>query len=259
MKIGFIGVGKMAQAIIVGLSNKSEIMISGRDFTKTQAMADKLGVEAVKTNTELAKLADVIILSIKPQILPDILAEIKAELSPEKTLVSIASGIKLEELTALTAQNQSIVRAMPNVNAAIQRSTSAIVRNDKVSDEIYLYVKSLFEQVGSVFEISEKDFMTFGALAGSSPAYIYIFIDAMARAGVLHGISKEIATQIVAETVLGSAENVIKSGMHPQALADSVASPSGTTIAGIIALENHGFNAAIISAIDETIKKEKSF
>ncbi|MBB5888543.1 pyrroline-5-carboxylate reductase [Lactovum miscens] len=258
MKIGFIGAGKMAQAIIAGLPNKSEILLSGRDFEKSKQTALQLGVKACQSNLELVKRSNVIILSVKPQVLPAVLKEIKDELTDEKTLVSIATGIRLDKLEEMTSKKQAIIRVMPNVNAAIQKSTSAIVANNAVESSVYKFVKELFQKVGSVFELAENDFMTFGALAGSSPAYIYMFIDAMARAGVLHGLPKDVATKIVAETVAGSAQNVIISGIHPQALADSVASPGGTTIAGIVSLEKHNFNAAVISAIDETINKEKS-
>ncbi|WP_460022477.1 pyrroline-5-carboxylate reductase [Lactovum odontotermitis] len=258
MKIGFIGAGKMAQAIISGLSDKSELMISGRDLKKTQATAKLLAVSAASSNAELALGCDFIVLAVKPQVVASVLAEILPSLNQKKTLISIAAGIDLESLSAMTSPQQAIVRVMPNVNAAIQQSTSAIVRNGQVSDADYQQIKSLFGQVGTVHEVAEHDFPVFSALAGSSPAYIYMFIDAMARAGVLHGLSKELATQVVAETVAASAENVLKSDVHPQALADSVASPGGTTIEGIVALENHGFNAAVISAIDATIKKEKT-
>ncbi|MDR2976832.1 MAG: pyrroline-5-carboxylate reductase [Streptococcaceae bacterium] len=257
-KIGFIGAGKMAQAIIFGLSDKSALMISGRNQQKNQETALKLGVAAAASNSELAQACDLIVLSVKPQTVSLVLSEISASLTTEKTLISIAAGLDLQSLSDMTAPNQPIVRVMPNVNAAIQQSTSAIVRNEQVSDSNYQLIKSLFEQVGSIHEIAEKDFSCFSALSGSSPAFIYMFIDAMARAGVRYGLSKELATRISAETLAASAQNVLKSGEHPQALADSVASPAGTTIEGIVALENHNFNAAVISAIEATIKKEES-
>jgi pyrroline-5-carboxylate reductase len=256
-KIGFIGAGKMAQAIISGLSNRSELIISGHDPEKTRKTAKELNITAVSSNSELVKVCDFIVLAVKPQVIPEVLAEISGSLDTGKTMISIAAGIELQVLLNMTNPRQGIVRVMPNVNAAIKQSTSALVRNNWVSDQDYQLIKSLFAQVGSVHEIAEEEFSCFSALAGSSPAYIYMFIDAMARAGVLHGLSKELSAQIVAETVMASAENVLKSGAHPQALADSVASPGGTTIEGIVALEDHGFNATVISAIHATIQKEK--
>ncbi len=250
----------MAQAIISGFDDalKSEIVISGRQAQKTDETAKALGAQVATSNSELTKACDLIILSVKPQVMSEILSEISSELTREKTLLSIAAGLDLEALSDLTGPQHAIIRVMPNVNAAIQRSTSAIVRNNQVSDQVYALAKSLFLKVGSVHEIAEKDFSSFTALAGSSPAFIYMFIDALARAGVLHGLPKEVAQQIVAETVAASAENVLMSSEHPQALVDSVASPSGSTIAGIVALENHAFNASVIDAITSTIKKEKT-
>lgn len=259
LKLGFIGAGKMAQAIISGLDKTSlNVFISGRDITKTRKTANNLSVTACTDNCALTRDTDIIILAVKPQILPVILAEISPVLKSNQILVSIAAGFNLSELTDLISIQQPIIRVMPNINAMIQHSTSAIVRNDKVSDETYTLVKKLFTQVGSVYDIDEQDFSTFAALAGSSPAFIYNFIDALARAGVLHGLSKELALQIVTETVASSAELVSKSDKHPQQLSDEVTSPGGSTIAGVVSLEKDRFTYAVIDAITATIEKEKS-
>ena len=144
---------------------------------------------------------------------------------------------------------------MPNINATIQKSTTGITRNAYVSDNTFATVVSIFERVGSVHDIAEKDFGTFTALAGSSPAYIYMFIDAMSRAGVLHGMPKDVSTKIVSETVLASAEMVLKSGENPWTLVDNVSSPGGTTVAGVVSLEQHNFVATVIDAITATVEK----
>ncbi|MFV0555677.1 MAG: pyrroline-5-carboxylate reductase [Lactovum sp.] len=259
MKIGFIGIGKMSQAIISGflLEQKSNLFISGRDFEKTKKQAKEFNLTALSSNSELVETCDLIILAVKPQILPEILKEVSAALNKEKTLLSIAAGFSLEELNHLTNPKQAIIRVMPNVNAAIGQSTSAIVKNTFVTDIVYKKAKELFLQVGTVHEILEKDFSAFSALAGSSPAIIYLFIDALSRAGVLHGISKNLALKIIAETVAASAQNVLLSSEHPQTLVDSVTSPGGTTIEGVRALENHAFNATLIEAITAIIEKDK--
>lgn len=258
--IGFIGVGKMATAIISGLDKtKFNILISGHELTKTQAQAEQLLVTAAASHVELVKKADLIILSVKPQVLPSVLSSLLSDLSKTKTLISIAAGLSLTDLKHLTeSENQPIIRVMPNINAQIGKSTSAIVKNDFVGAEDYALAKEIFSSVGSIHEIAEKDFSAFTALAGSSPAYIYMFIDALARAGVLHGIPKETATKIVAETVQASAEMLLSSQENPWALVDKVSSPAGTTVAGVVSLEQNRFVATVIDAITATIEREKN-
>lgn len=259
MKIGFIGVGKMASAIIKGLDKKQfDIIISGRELSSTQAKAQELDVAYATSHAELVEQADIIILGVKPQVVPELLNEISPVLGKTKTIVSIAAGLDLHRLAVLsTVENLPIIRIMPNINAMIGQSTSAIVANDAVSHNNFNFVKSIFENVGSVHEFTEKDFSAFTALAGSSPAYIYIFIDALARAGVLHGIPKAKATAIVAETVQASAKMILDSGENPWELVDKVSSPGGTTVAGVVSLEQNRFVGTVIDAISATIEKEK--
>ncbi|MGF1982257.1 pyrroline-5-carboxylate reductase [Lactococcus taiwanensis] len=258
-KIGFIGIGKMATAIIAGLDpTRFEILISGRDFSKTQKQAQELSAQAV-TQHELVTKSDLIVLAVKPQVLPKVLTELSVDLTSDKTLVSIAAGLTLADLTELTqTAHQPIIRVMPNINAQIGQSTSAIVKNDFVTDQAYQATQEIFQAVGSVHEIAEKDFSTFAAIAGSSPAFIYMFIDALARAGVLHGLPKDKATKIVAETVQASAEMILQSGEKPWSLVDKVSSPGGTTVAGVVSLEQNHFIGTVIDAITATVEKEKN-
>lgn len=257
--VGFIGVGKMASAIIAGLDKtKFNLLISGRDFEKTKQQATDISVTAVQNHDELVKKSDLIVLAIKPQVLPSVLRPLSSALSADKTLISIAAGLTLADLEALAAsENQGIIRVMPNINAQIGKSTSAIVRNEFVSDEAFDATSEIFGAVGSVHQIAEKDFSTFAAIAGSSPAYIYMFIDALSRAGVLHGLPKDQATKIVAETLQASAEMILQSGENPWSLVDKVSSPGGTTVAGVVSLEKNHFVGTVIDAITATIDKEK--
>lgn len=255
-KIGFIGIGKMATAIIAGLDKDSyNIQISGRDFEKTQKQAAELAVAVASSHQELVNSSDIIIMSVKPQVMPSVLQNLTIE--PSKVIVSIAAGLDLTALSKLTSEQQPIIRIMPNINATIQQSTTAIVANPQVSSEAYAFVKGIFENIGSVHDIAEKDFSTFSAIAGSSPAFIYIFIDAMSRAAVLHGLPKDTATKIVAETVAASANMLLSSGENPWALVDKVSSPGGTTIAGVASLEQDGFVADLMRAITATVEKDR--
>lgn len=250
--IGFIGAGKMASAIINGLDKKQfQIQLSASTVHSTQKHAQSLDVTAVANHNDLIQNSDIVVLAVKPHIIPSILKQHKID----KPIVSIAAGMTLCDLAELTSPTQPLIRVMPNINATIQKSTTGITRNANVSDDTFATVVSIFECVGSVHDIAEKDFGTFTALAGSSPAYIYMFIDAMSRAGVLHGMPKDVSTKIVAETVLASAEMVLKSGETPWALVDNVSSPGGTTVAGVVSLEQHNFVATIIDAITATVEK----
>lgn len=250
--IGFIGAGKMASAIITGLDKQVfNIQISGRTHDETRQVAQNLDITPAASHTELIQASDLVVLAVKPHVVPDILADYHID----KPIVSIAAGISLADLAAMTSEAHPIVRIMPNINATIQQSTTGIVRNANVSDEIFAIVKAIFESVGSVHELAEKDFGTFTALAGSSPAYIYMFIDAMSRAGVLHGMPKDISTKIVAETVRASAEMLLASDDNPWTLVDNVSSPGGTTVAGVVSLEQNNFVATVIDAITATVEK----
>jgi pyrroline-5-carboxylate reductase len=254
-KIGFIGAGKMASAIIKGLDKEAfSIQISGRDWEETLQSAQALGVTPAANHTDLIQASDLVVLAVKPHVVPDILSDYQID----KPIVSIAAGITLADLAALTSDRQALIRVMPNINATIQQSTTGIVRNAHVSDDIFTIVKAIFSSVGSVHELAEKDFGTFTALAGSSPAYIYMFIDAMSRAGVLHGMPKDVSTKIVAETVRASAEMILASDDNPWTLVDNVSSPGGTTVAGVVSLEQHNFVATVIDAITATIEKNNT-
>ncbi|GBG97034.1 pyrroline-5-carboxylate reductase [Lactococcus termiticola] len=258
--IGFIGLGKMSTVIIAGLDKEAyQIFASGRDFEKTKKEAGELGITALAGPQEVLEKSDIIILAVKPQVLPAVLSSMSPQLSADKIIVSIAAGLTLDELAGLADQaGQPIVRIMPNINASIQASTTAMVANEYVSDEDYQAVKRIFEQVGSVHDIAEKDFANFTAIAGSSPAFIYIFIDALSRAAVLNGLPKSQATQIVAETVSASAQMLMASQENPWALVDKVSSPGGTTVAGVVSLEDTGFVSSVIAAVNATIEKDKA-
>lgn len=250
--IGFIGAGKMASAIINGLDKKQfQIQLSASTAHSTQKHAQALDVTAAASHNDLIQSSDIVVLAVKPHIIPSILEHHKID----KPIVSIAAGMTLSDLAELTSPTQPLIRVMPNINATIQKSTTGITRNAYVSDNTFATVVSIFERVGSVHDIAEKDFGTFTALAGSSPAYIYMFIDAMSRAGVLHGMPKDVSTKIVAETVLASAEMVLKSGENPWTLVDNVSSPGGTTVAGVVSLEQHNFVATVIDAITAAVEK----
>lgn len=260
MKIGFIGVGGMAQAIITGLLKRGAVpatdifVHSAHETYKT--FAEKTGVIAAVDNKTLVTQSDYVVLAVTPNAAVDVLHEIEPVLSAKtKVLISIVAGLPLNRLEELAGYDLPILRTLPNLNVAILAGMTAIHGNDQLTGEIKKTAVGLFDAIGSTTVLPEDDFATFSALAGSSPAYVYFFIDALSRAGVKYGLTKAQATQIAAQAVKGSAEMVLSSDDNPFALIDQVSSPGGSTVAGLLAMEEHGFMTSVVKGIDATIAK----
>lgn len=264
MKIGFIGVGNMAKSIITGWLTKKvfepgDILVHSAHRNNYEEYAQKTGVIACTSNAAVVEKADIVLLAVKPFVLASVIDEIRDVTTGKKLIISMASGVSLEEIaTQFKSKKIPTIRIMPNVNVEINEGMTAFVRNDAVSDIIYEQTKSLFDSLGRTLEIPEKDFSIFVALAGSSPAYIYYFIDAMARSGVKYGLTKKQATEISAQAVLGSAQKVLVGTKSPMDMVDDVCSPGGTTIAGLLAMEEAGFMTAVVKGIDATVLKDQA-
>lgn len=264
MKIGFIGVGNMAKSIIAGWLAKKvfkpeDILVHSAHQNNYEKYAHETGVTACVSNAALVQEADVILLAVKPFILASVIDEIRSVTTEKKVVVSMASGVSLSEIaTQFKDKRIPIIRIMPNVNVEINEGMTAFVRNAVVTDVSYVQTKSLFDSLGRTLEIPEKDFSIFVALAGSSPAYVYYFIDAMARSGVKYGLTKKQATEISAQAVLGSAQKVLTATKSPMDMVDDVCSPGGTTIAGLLAMEEAGFMTAVVKGIDATVLKDQA-
>lgn len=255
MTIGFIGVGKMASAIIKGIQKTGhDIIISGSSPDHSEAIARELGVTAAKSHQTLIDEADIIILGIKPQMFEKVLSD----LIITKPILSMAAGITLQQLADLTDPSLALIRIMPNMNAKIGQSTTGICFNPQVSEALKALAYQITDSFGSTFELTEKDFDAFTALAGSGPAYIALFIEALAKAGVKNGLTKAQALEMVNQTVLATANNLLNTKESPHDLIDQVCSPGGTTIAGLTDLEKTGLTHSVISAIDTTIDKAQS-
>lgn len=263
MKLGFIGAGNMATAIIQGILNKnkvpaSAIFVSNQTYAKAQALATKTGIIACTSNTEVVRNADVIFLSVKPHIIADVLQETKEHIvGNKKIVVSIAAGVNIETLEKLTTQGTPIIRVMPNVNATVGEGAASICGNSACTREQIDFIIELFTSTGKAYELPEKQFSIFSAIAGASPAYAYLFIDALSRVAVKHGLPKGVATQIAAQAVFGSAKMVAESTDVPWALIDKVCSPGGTTVEGLLAMEEANFTTAVTKAIDAVVAKDK--
>lgn len=264
MKFGFIGAGNMAGAIVKGMTigtksyDGKDIFITSKTVTSAARLAEECGAVAVKTAAEVVAESDVLVLAVKPHVLASVVPDLKEEIAAKKPLiVSIAAGKTLDYLADLLPAETPIIRVMPNINAKIGAATNGMCANGYVTEEQKEIVKGMFETIGTVVEVEENHFDIFTVLAGSAPAFAYLYMDALARAAVKAGMPKKQALEIAAATVEGSAKMVLESGEHPMALVDQVCSPGGTTIEGVSALQANGFEATLTKAFDAVLEKDR--
>lgn len=264
LKIGFIGVGNMASAIVEGIVAKefvsgSQVYLFDILTEKVQQFAGTLGAHAMNSPEEVIANVDVLVLAVKPNIVRTALLNAKEGiLEKQPLLVSIAAGTTTEAIYDIFETNQpvKVVRVMPNVNAMIGEGAAAVCGNKFATKEDVSLIVDMFNKIGRAWELEEKYFSNFTALAGSSPAYAYLFIDSIARAGVKNGLPKDIALEIATQAVLGSAKMIEESKENPWTLIDCICSPGGTTVAGLVELENNAFISTVIKGIDATIEKD---
>ncbi|MBQ9414381.1 MAG: pyrroline-5-carboxylate reductase [Clostridia bacterium] len=262
MTIGFLGAGNMASAIVRGLSETgsvgTDIFVYDVDESKAMALFEDCGSWVCESAEQLVEKADVLVICIKPQVFPVALPPLREALAASHPLViSIAAGKTLTEIASFVGGSLPIVRVMPNVAAKIGEAVTAYCGNEWVTAADYELVARLFESVGTVLPLPEAQFGIFSVLASCSPAYTFLYMDALSEAGVLGGIPKETALKIVGQAVLGAARLMQETGEHPRVLADSVCSPGGTTIEGVKALQQAGFESAVLGAAAASLEKDK--
>ncbi|MCM1365479.1 MAG: pyrroline-5-carboxylate reductase [Faecalibacterium sp.] len=261
--IGFIGAGNMATAIIKGLvasktTSADEIAVYNIHSDKAEKLAAEYGIRVMDSAKEIALNCDTIVLSVKPNVLPTVLDEIKNEVKKSNPLlISIAAGKTLDFIGSHLAEETRIVRVMPNINAKVGASISAFCGNAHVTDDDLAFVDGFCSAFGKAINLPENHFAVFGVIGGCSPAFAYMFIDAMARAAVKNGLPKAQALEISAQAVLGSAKMILESEEHPWQLVDKVCSPGGTTIEGVLSLQSDGFESAVANAVDAAFEKDK--
>ncbi|EOT44276.1 pyrroline-5-carboxylate reductase [Enterococcus columbae] len=265
MKLGFIGVGNMASAIIKGIVEKDfikgeAIYVYDHHPKRLAQLAKDYHLQICQSETEVINQVDTLMFAVKPNIILSLISKY-ADLIKEKqlTILSIAAGTTLSQLKNAIGQDCTlpIIRIMPNVNAMVGLGAAAICGNEYTTDDKLEQIVAMFNAVGKAWVLAEKDFSAFTAIAGSSPAYAYLFIDALARAAVKHGLPKQLSTQIAAQAVLGSAQMVLDANQSPWDLIDTVCSPGGTTVAGLLAMEEANFMTSVVKGIDATINKDQ--
>ncbi|XP_027069501.1 pyrroline-5-carboxylate reductase-like [Coffea arabica] len=258
--LGFIGAGKMAESIARGVV-KSGVLPASRIRTahhrpQRSSAFESFGVTVFEHNHQVIHDCDVVVLSVKPQIVKDVALELKPLLSEKQLLVSVVAGVKLKDLQEWAGHTR-FIRVMPNTPAAIGQAASVISLGATATEEDGELVSRLFGAIGKVWRANEKLFDAITGLSGSGPAYIYLAIEALADGGVAAGLPRELALGLASQTVLGAASMAINGGKHPAQLKDDVASPGGTTIAGIHELEKAGFRGILMNAVVAAAKRGK--
>ncbi|MCK8607640.1 pyrroline-5-carboxylate reductase [Apilactobacillus ozensis] len=259
MNIGFIGVGNMAKAIIEGLIqsnsfNSKNIIVHSRNKKSYEQFAKRNNITVVDSNIEVVKKSEFIFLAVTPSVVKNVLLEIREHLVPNKVLISIVSGLKLDRLEELTDYNQPILRTLPNINSSINEGLTVYKSNDNLSGKMKENSLNILSSFGDIIELPEDKFEISGILGGCTPAYAYLFIDSLSRMGVKYGLNKNQATKIAAKAVLGSSKMVLESNKNPYSLIDDVCSPGGDTIKGLLSMEENGFKKSINNGIDSIIK-----
>lgn len=262
MKIGFIGCGNMAKAMIGGILKKNilsadEIIASDMSMESLEMVKTDFGIHVTADNAEVAKKADVIVLSVKPQFYGIVIEQVKDAVSSDQILVSIAPGKTLGWIGEKFGKGRKIVRCMPNTPALIGEGITGVCCNELVQKEELNWVCEILSGCGEVEVLSEHLMEAVVSVSGSSPAYVFMFIEAMADAAVADGMPRAQAYKFAAQAVLGSAKMVLETGKHPGELKDMVCSPGGTTIEAVRVLEEKGFRSAVIEAMKACAKKAK--
>jgi pyrroline-5-carboxylate reductase len=258
--IGFIGAGQMARALAQGFVRAGLLaekqIIAADPVAEAQAEFKRLlpAANLAANNVDVAKASDVIVLAVKPQQAKDAMAELRGTLGNEKLLISIVTGIRLQSLADGLGPCR-LVRVMPNTPCLVGQSASAYCVGPGATAADAELVAKLLGSVGMAVAVEEKLLDAVTGLSGSGPAFVYLMIEALADGGVRLGLTREVALRLAAQTVKGAAEMVLTTGDHPGVLKDRVASPGGTTIAGLHVMENHGVRGAFISAVEAAARR----
>jgi pyrroline-5-carboxylate reductase len=260
-KIGFVGTGNMAEALIKGLLaggavEPTQILGSEPRAERRQELAQRYGIEVVADNQDVARRSDILVLSVKPQILQKVMIEIAPALHRDALVVSVAAGVPTAAIEA-RLQDRRVVRSMPNTPALVGRGATVICAGEHATEDDLAAAKRIFDSVGITVVLDESLLDAATGLSGSGPAYVFLIIEALSDAGVKVGLSRYNAQALAAQTLLGSAKLLIETGHHPGQLKDMVTSPGGTAIAGLHTLEAGGLRTTLINAVEAATHRSR--
>ncbi len=262
-KIGFIGCGNMTKAIINGIVKSQviapeNIWVFDRKPATNQEMVEKYGLNTAESPASLAGAVDILVAAVKPNVIGKVLGDIAGQIKKETLVVSIAAGVTLETLAGVLGDSRKIIRVMPNTPALVGEGMSSVTPNALVTADETAMVLQIFQSFGKAEQVSEYLIHSVVGVSGSSPAYIFMLIEAMADAAVLGGMPRKQAYEFAAQAVKGAAQMVLETGLHPAQLKDSVCSPGGTTIEAVQTLESQGFRAAVMLAMQKCMEKSEA-
>ena len=262
-KIGFIGGGKMGEALIngilrAGLSFSDKIMVSDVDKKRLQILEKEAGIKTTQDNKKITSDSDIIILAVKPNMMGNILDELNSEITSKHLIISIAAGVPLSFMESSLNEGCRVVRVMPNTPCLVGETAAGYALGKNATQADGKLVGQLLDAVGKSFLLEEKHLDAVTGLSGSGPAFIYVVIEALADGGVKMGLPRDVANTLAAQTAFGAAKMVLESDTDIGPLRDSVASPGGTTIEGLHALEKGGLTNVLIDAVEAATKKSKS-
>ena len=253
-RFAFIGGGNMAEALLKGLIqglaiDPEQIIATDVLSARRTYLMQAYGIHTSADNLQAVRDSNVIILAVKPQTIPSVLKAIAPEVTHEKLVISIAAGVTLHTLQRALGMHTRVVRVMPNTPALVLAGAAGIAPGAAATAEDVALVERIFNAVGRAVVVSEELMDAVTGLSGSGPAFVFAFIEALADGGVLAGLSRQVATILAAQTVLGAAKMILETGKHPGELKDMVASPAGTTITGLHTLERGGFRGLAMEAV----------
>uniref|UniRef100_UPI0028A14071 pyrroline-5-carboxylate reductase n=1 Tax=Proteiniclasticum sp. TaxID=2053595 RepID=UPI0028A14071 len=258
--IGFIGCGNMGKAMVRGFIESEfalpqEIIVSTQRETTRENIKETFGVRVTEKNQEVAKESDILFFAVNTYAYETVMKESRSALKDDALIIGLAAGVTIDKMKEYLGQEQKIVKIMPNTPVAVSEGVIAVCFSDTLTSEERREVTELLSVMGKVSVIDEKHMDVITGIAGSSPAYVYMFIEAMADAAVKNGLPRKEAYDISAQAVLGAAKMVLETGIHPGILKDMVTSPGGTTIEAVAVLEEKGLRHALISAVDACVDK----
>jgi pyrroline-5-carboxylate reductase len=260
--IGFLGTGNMAEALIKGLINAGVVepaQIYGSDPRRERCddLEKRFGIHTTTQNLDVVRHSEIVVLSIKPQILRQVCTEVSPHLKPHALVISIAAGIPVAVIEKLLPSGTRVVRTMPNTPALVGAGATAIAAGGHATDADLEIARNIFEAVGKAVLLDEEQLDAVTGLSGSGPAYVFLIIEALSDAGVKMGLSRYNSQMLAAQTVLGSAKLLIETNEHPGRLKDMVTSPGGTAIAGIATLEAGGLRTTLINAVEAATRRSQ--
>lgn len=262
-KIGFIGCGNMSQAIIGGLVSSGQIKaediwVFDHKPATNQAMQQKYGITPADSAEQVAKQVDILFGAVKPNVILNVLNDVAGSLNKDTVVVSIAAGVTLDALAGVLGHDRKLIRVMPNTPALVNEGMTSVTPNVLVTKEEADEIVAIFRGFGKAALVPEYMIHAVVGVSGSAPAYVFMFIEAMADAAVLGGMPRTQAYEFAAQAVKGAAQMVLETGKHPAELKDMVCSPGGTTIEAVRVLEEKGFRTAVIEAMQSCMAKSDS-